>query len=213
MEQEIIYKDYRIKIQPDDNPESPNDWGNEEVFLVYKHRQFTVNREGFDVHSIYEDIVDDMYDEYYVFPVEAYIHSGVSLSLFNGTKQCTFDSSIGGYILVKSKIELLQGIECVTKEMAEERAKALLTDWNLYLSGEVYGYIVEKANVYYQISKQDLEEIINKPHGYINLTEFYNKAEEDHDWVEVDSCWGFYGDPEQSGCIDEAKGIIDYDRK
>lgn len=29
------------------------------------------------------------------------------------------------------------------------------------------------------------------------------------DWDNIDSCWGYYGDPEESGIIEEAKSIID----
>jgi len=32
----------------------------------------------------------------------------------------------------------------------------------------------------------------------------------DADGEDKDSCWGYYGDPEESGCIDEAKGMIDW---
>ena len=88
------YKGYRIRIEPDENPESPDDWGNDDIFLIYHHRQFTIEREGFDVHEIDED-------KYYIFLVEAYIHSGISLRLFTGTKYCKFDSSVSGYVLVR----------------------------------------------------------------------------------------------------------------
>ena len=53
MEEDIYYKGYKIKIRQDEDSESPNDWGDENLFLVYDHRQFTVKREGFNVESIY----------------------------------------------------------------------------------------------------------------------------------------------------------------
>ncbi len=204
MEQEIDYKGYRIKIVQDEGFDSPNDWLNDERFLVFEHKNFNIKREGFEPQDIYDYINGanyPIYKDYYIFQIEAYIHSGVSLRLFNGIKQCQWDSSITGFVLIKK--------EDTTEEQAKEYAERLIETWNQYLSGEVYGYVVEEANVYYQISKQDLTEVINKPHGYINLEEFYVRAEEDHDWGYVDSCYGFYGDPEESGCIDEAKSIID----
>ena len=127
MEQELNYKGYLIKIKQDEGYESTNDWGNEDIFLVYDHRQFYVERAGFAPQSIYHylyaknivesgDDVDDNYkeelesyseyDNFHIFPVEAYIHSGVRLSLFNGIKQCNWDSSVSGYLLAsKSEFE------------------------------------------------------------------------------------------------------------
>ncbi|MCK9545001.1 MAG: hypothetical protein M0R03_23545 [Novosphingobium sp.] len=229
IEQDIDYKGYKIKIRQDEFYESPNDWGDDEVFLVYDHRQFYVERTGFAPQSIYhylyaKDIinsgndVDNSYQEelesyyeyenYFIFPVEAYIHSGVSLSLFTGTKQCRWDSSVSGYILVSRTTQIAaDDYMSVPEDKAKEYAEGLIETWNTYLSGDVWGYIVEKADCYFEISKPDLEEITNKAHGYINLEEFYNRAEEDHIWTEVDSCWGFYG---QDAAINEAKLIIDY---
>jgi adenine specific DNA methylase Mod len=91
MEQDIDYKGYRIKIRQDDSCESPNDWGNEDLFLVYDHRQFYVERKGFGLRSIYEFLHTDekelweghKYHNYWIFPVDAYIHSGVHISLAN----------------------------------------------------------------------------------------------------------------------------------
>jgi hypothetical protein len=220
IEQDIDYKGYKIKIRQDEFYESPNDWGDDEVFLVYDHRQFYVERAGFAPQSIYhylyaKDMVNSgndidgnyqeelesyyEYENFHIFPVEAYIHSGVSLSLFSGTKQCKWDSSVSGYILASKE-------EFEDLETAANYAEGLIETWNQYLSGDVWGYIVEKADCYFEISKPDLEEITNKVHGYINLEEFYNKAEEDHIWTEIDSCWGFYG---QDAAINEAKLIID----
>ena len=213
MRQEIDYKGYKIKIAYDEDCESPDDWGDDERFLVLTHKQFDVQRKGFRPIDIYNHLNNKVgdedfekynnpeYDNYYIFQVEAHIHSGIVLRLFNGRKQCQWDSSVTGFVLIKK--------EDTTEEQAKEYAERLIETWNQYLSGEVYGYVVEEANVYYQISKQDLTEVINKPHGYINLEEFYVRAEEDHDWGYIDSCYGFYGDPEESGCIDEAKRIID----
>lgn len=157
------YKGLYYEIEQDDSAESPDSWGCEEFFLVYDHRQFCVKRKGFNPENIYEylcwqeeqpnaidyelyeeyeDSFSDWnsncpgaYNDYYIFPVYAYIHSGVSLSLGRGSDR--FDTSMRGYILV-DRI-------CPTKEDAEKIAQEIINDWNNYLSGEVYQYkIYEK---------------------------------------------------------------------
>lgn len=215
MEQEIDYKGYKIKIRQQDYPESPKDWDNDEAFLVYNHRNFQVEMEGFNVSDISDYIQslshpNDEYDvkdfgAYYIFPVEACIHSGISLSLFTGTKTCQWDSSVSGYVLVKKTNGYLQGTELVTEYMAKARAEGLLELWNQYLSGEVYGFIIEKPNIVYSITKKKFDTLVFEN----DLANLESEFDVDHDWEQIDSCFGYYGDPEESGCIEEAKSIID----
>ena len=222
MEEDVYYKGYKIKIRQDEFAESP-DWGDENLFLVYDHRQFTVKREGFNPLSIYDwlyaknvvdsnDDIDGNYQEeidsypeinnYWIFPVEAYIHSGVHLSLFSGTKQCMWDSSVSGYILAsKEEFEL--------EETARNASEGLIETWNQYLSGDIWGYIIEKPNEYYTILKTELDSILTADdynNDIILLDSFIKTSELDHNWEEVDSCWGFYG---QEAAINEAKLVID----
>jgi hypothetical protein len=216
MEEDVYYKGYKIKIRQDEFAESPDDWGNEDLFLVYDHRQFTVKREGFNPLSIYnwlyaKNIVDfnddvdgdyqeevDSYPElnsYWIFPVEAYIHSGVYLSLFSGTKQCRWDSSVSGYILASKE-------EFESEEAAKNAAEGLIETWNQYLSGDVCGFIVEKANAIYTISKEKFDRLLFEN----DLSTLESEFDVENEWEEVDSCWGFYG---QDTAIDEAKMVID----
>ena len=136
-----------IKITQDSDPESPDAWGVEDMFLVYDHSQFTVTREGFEPSSIYKylqlcsypetiDLRDDDFDKYWIFPVYAYIHSGVSLSLTH--QGCKWDVSSTGFILVEKPV-------FITEPEATYYAKGLIDAWNQYLSGNVYRFeIIEK---------------------------------------------------------------------
>ena len=196
MEQELDYKGYKIKIRQDEDCESPNDWGDEDLFLVYDHRQFTVKRKGFEPQDIYESGLA-YEEEHWIFPVEAYIHSGVSLSLFSGTKQCRWDSSVSGYVLVSK--EEFKDLETATKA-----AEGLIETWNQYLSGDVWGFIVEKPNTTYSISKEDFDTLITT--GTFTSDNFLKVIDVEDEWEEVDSCWGFYG---QDAAINEAKLVID----
>ena len=217
MEEDIYYKGYKIKIRQDEDSESPNEWGDENLFLVYDHRQFTVKREGFNVESIYHwmyakeivefgDDVDGNYQEemdgytelnnYFIFPVEAYIHSGVSLSLFSGTKHCNWDSSVSGYVLASKE-------EFKDLETATNAAEGLIETWNQYLYGDVYGYIIEEPNTTYSISKAGFEYHLKDG---TTIRDLEKEFDIEDNWEEVDSCWGFYG---QDAAINEAKLVID----
>lgn len=220
MEQEIFYKDYKIKIRQDESSESPDSCGNEELFLVFDHRQFSVKRKGFEPGDIYDYIMslchpDDEFDvedysDYYIYPVEAYIHSGVSLSLFEGTTSSNWDSSVSGYILIKKNYVLefpnIASDQDKT-DKAYELANTLIEEWNQYLSGEVYGYIVEKPDIIYSITKKKFDRLLLEN----DLATLESEFDIDTNWEEIDSCWGFYGDPEDSGLIDDAKSTIDYE--
>ena len=186
------YKGYRIRIEPDENSESPDEWGNDDIFLIYYHREFTIEREGFDVHELYK-----AREEYYIFPVEAYIHSGISLRLFTGTKYCKFDSSVSGYVLVRKV--------AFSEEDSIKVAELLISDWNMYLGVEVYGYIIEKPKTVYSITKEDFDKELLEGTTIRDLESKFSTSTE---WEEVDSCWGYYGDPNGT-CLSEAKEIID----
>lgn len=180
-----------LKIYQDEPHESPNDWGNEDIFLVYDHRQFTVKREGFEPRAIFDHVsyppkpiqgaksADEYaeeleewenekpysYEEYHIFPVYAYIHSGVALSL--GRNKYPFndrwDVSSTGFLLIKK-----EEFPDKTDEYIFSLGEGTIKEWNQYLSGEIYRFdIVEQKEC---TSCHHIEE------------------------KELDSCGGFYGD-------------------
>lgn len=173
MEQTIQYKGYEIEIKQDEDYENPDAWKNNDAFLVYDHRDFYVQRDGFDSLTIFEESWSQnkaTYGGYFVFGVDAYIHSGVSLALRGSIEAHRFpdrrwDVSFKGFALVERQ----KGTW--TKEKAREVATGLIEEWNECLSGNVYGYDIEELG---------------------------------------ESCWGYYGDPEESGCISNAKAIVDH---
>ena len=187
---QIEYKDCKINIYQDEHYKSPNDWQNEDIFLIYEHRQFKVKREGFDPIKIWywldainrknnnykdsdkeeceETLENYDFSEYYVFPVILYSHSG--LSLFLNDKEYPFnsewDTSMRGFVLVKKDL-----FESDAKKMA----KKLINTWNDCLSGNVCGYMIETPD--------------GKEHG---------------------GCWSFYGDNfKENGLLNAAKSDID----
>ena len=129
METKIIYKNYAYEIKQNDFSDYPDDYS-DDMFLIYDHRDFSVKRDGFKPSDIAENPKD--YDDFYIYPVFAYIHSGVSLSLAH--KGDKWDTSMRGYLLA-NKSEF-------NEENARETALNLIERWNMYLSGEVYDVLI-----------------------------------------------------------------------
>lgn len=192
MENEIKYKGYKIKIEPDVCAKSPEEWRDDGLFLVGYHCDFWV--EGPRVyHKLPEGVKRDKDDKghllftkeevielfnngmkhkyYYVFGLEAYIHSGVCLALSHegNFPDRQWDVSQLGAVFVSKK-------EFKRKDKARKAALALLEEWNQYLSGDVWGYVAEDA-----------------------------------EGRHIDSCWGFYGDEGRKDAEQQARDSIDYD--
>lgn len=154
----------------DENAFSPEDHGDDALFLVGYHRDFYVKSRHIsqdqcgdlfrDPDTLDEDereFVCDWKSRYHVFPLEAYIHGGVSLSL--GGEGCfpdrRWDVSLLGCVFVSKD-------EWSDYAKAESAARSLVDEWNCYLSGDVYGCVVET----------------------------YDKKKTQTDY---DCCWGIYG--------------------
>ena len=174
------YKGYEIAIYPDDNPFRPDESGEESLYLVGFHRDFSVGkmREEF-AQTLYNGGKDEegtkdeeavaFLKRYHVFPIEAYIHGGVALSLQNegNFPDRRWDVSLVGLVFVEKKIKR-------TRKAARKSALSLIEEWNDYLSGNVYGYVVRKNG----------------------------------ERVDDASCWGFYGDYKK-WCLTEARSAVD----
>lgn len=134
---------YKIKIEPSEYYDSPDDWGDDKRFLIYDHRYFTIERKGYDPGEIFEFWSDNnetriLYNGFYVFPVFAYINVGVSLSLSRSgwPFSCLWDTSFKGFALIKRE----KGTW--TFDRARKAAKALIEVWNKYLSGDIWSYSI-----------------------------------------------------------------------
>lgn len=93
-----------------------------------------------ELNDHYQRYIDlyNTYGDYHIFPVYAYIHSGVALSLGNSTYPFNdrWDVSCSGFMLVPTNI-------AAEESDAEEVAKGLIREWNMVLRGEVYSYIID----------------------------------------------------------------------
>jgi len=139
---------YTLKyLTRDTEPICPDEYDNDTLFLVFYHRQFNVENKNIkkeDLVQLFRDpesIINNTthyLNDYHVFWVSALIHSNIHLSLASAFAEDPggWDTSLAGAILIKKS-------EYPNKDKAHKAAKWKLDDWNSYLSGDVYGCVME----------------------------------------------------------------------
>ena len=132
----------KLIIKQDTDAQAPNEFDDAEVFLVAGHRQFFVRPPEFAgsgqpaaFHLV--KYIESKADTHWTFPLEAYIHSGVVLALSGegNFPDRQWDVSRCGAVLVAK--------EHWTEDKARTAALGLVETWNQYLSGDVWGVIIE----------------------------------------------------------------------
>lgn len=129
----------KLLIERDEHASSPSEWRDTSLFLVANHRQFYVPVPGEKKLPQYGNEVADRFAKtHHIFGLEAYIHSGVVLALRGegNFPDRMWDVSQLGYVFVSKA-------EWKNKADARKAALALIEEWNQYLSGDVWGYIVQ----------------------------------------------------------------------
>ena len=134
---------YTIQIVQDEDAQSPEDWGDDGIFIVTtRNRYFEVLHDKQDAKACMED--KDLCKKYWVFPVNAYIHSGVALSLgaeypFNDQ----WDSGQIGFVFCAKSEWKYRTRNTKRCSSAQKVAECHIEEWNKYLSGDVWGYIIK----------------------------------------------------------------------
>ena len=128
-----LYRGKKITVWRDDDAQNPDEGKNEDLFLVaWDSRNIYVTRDGMKS----SDDIRGMSKNFHVFTLFVYSHGGVSLSL---ARSCSWDSGACGYVFVKRQGKKNERAE------AEKSARSLIDEWNLYLSGQVYGFTIEDS--------------------------------------------------------------------
>jgi hypothetical protein len=150
------YKGFTIKLVPDPDPEGPEDWTDDEMYILHYHRQFTrfpeklggspAPRTGpayLEWLGEYHYEIPEAEREWYVFPLESYIHGGVVLAFESegNFPDRRWDVSRCGSIVMRRKWYEATG----TKQTPREVAETFLKQWNQLLEGDVWGYEITDA--------------------------------------------------------------------
>lgn len=182
MEIEKTYKkgNKELRVIREESPESPREWDNVGTMVCFHNRynlgdKTNLNQDSFNSwEELKEYLVEELKAEV-ILPLRLYDHSGISISC--GTEypfNDRWDSGCVGFIYV-TKDKLNE--EGINKEDAEKRLKGEVETYDQYLNGDIYGFqLVELTNC---------------------------KCCSHNGEVELDSCWGFYGDnPFENGMSD-----------
>lgn len=129
----INYRGMSIKIYFDESAESPASWDNPDAFLCSDYRDLRVNSESIFAADCRDAINADEWtlNGFHIFPVCIYDHSGIALVL--GVMHGRNFSNGRAFVCVKHN----------DASSAERIAKGVVEEWNMYLSGHVYGFVAE----------------------------------------------------------------------
>ena len=111
------------------------------IFWLNEYSGYTVGDDhGFENPA---ELKDTITDNDYIFPVRAYIHGGIALSLGNSYPfNCQWDSGYIGYAVIRADKVAEFGLKPIDAKKTYENAENELAVYNSYLSGDTYGYSI-----------------------------------------------------------------------
>lgn len=175
----------RVRIEYDNDSGGPGEWDNVGQIAYCSSRETLgterVSRERLD------EISAGIRDGSLIgLPVFAYVHSGATIRC--APFSCPWDSGQSGFVYcTKEKAIAEFGNKILTAKARAQALKCLAGEvetFDQYLTGQVYGFIVERV-----IRDEDGDEV---------------------DTEELDSCWGHYG---LDYCIEQGKYAAEQMRK
>lgn len=189
---------FNYRIEQDTDPQNPRTDFDQIGTMVCWHRRYNLGDEQ-PKQSIEEwlyDLADYKTDEYdlkewpsidqilkrigknhVILPLYLYDHSGITIS--TSPFSCRWDSGKVGFIFIDAETGRKNWGRNWRKK-AEAMLEAEVEEYDQYLTGEVYGYVVEEI----EVDEEGNEEVIDSHY---------------------DSCWGYYG---HEYCENEAKVIV-----
>lgn len=132
----VLKSNRRIVIDYDDCPENPRQWGNYSRLLCVVNRYFSLD-ENLSQGDLMNEHKSALKRGDFVFPLYAYVHSGVSLSI--SPIYCHWDSGQCGVAIVPKE-------NAKTKREAEKIIKNEINVLNDYIEGRVYTVFIQHSD-------------------------------------------------------------------
>ncbi|TMV89804.1 hypothetical protein FGG78_14120 [Thioclava sp. BHET1] len=158
---EEAYQGHTVKIYHDTDAESPRQWSNLGTLICWHRRYRLGDSHQFDGPEAFLRDLAGVSDQSYLsmdqlrdraesksvlLPVFLYDHSGLAMNTIGF--HCPWDSGQVGYVYVTLEAVRTEfGVKRVTKalhEKAEDILRAEIVSYDAYLSGRVYGYVIER---------------------------------------------------------------------
>lgn len=136
---------YIIEMRFEDCPENPREWGYCGCTILHWHSRRDIgderiNTSRYEAENIGELVaeVSEEYDFVYAWPMFAYEHGGIALSLGADVLVCPFDSGVAG--IVGMTADQAKNIGIKDREHAYQLCEAEVREFSAYCNGEVYSY-------------------------------------------------------------------------
>jgi hypothetical protein len=141
-----------------------------------------------DISKAYRDKLWELFEEYYVvLPLFLYDHSGITMR--TSTFSCQWDSGQVGFIYISKEKAKKEYGDCDgdgwdegKQAIAEKILKTQVEVYDQYLTGDVYGLVVDKLEYEFEIPDEEID-----------------IKDDKLPWDHHDSCWGFFGTDENNG--------------
>ena len=179
----IIYKEHNINIFNDDTPETPREWDNLTKMICFHRRYELGDKHDYnnENYSNWNELKNAIVkNENPIIILPLYLYDHSGITISTTPFSCGWDSGQIGFIYISQTEVDLLGCTINENESKSDYKKRLKS--SLLREVKTYDNYITGEVYGYQIEG--------------NLCE--------------DSCWGFYGDYEKSGLLDEAKSSIDY---
>lgn len=142
---------FRVRVVPDDDAESPREWDNIAT-MVLAHNRYNLPREGG-----YEHVIDEAFErggyalaarylsvchDAVVMPVYGYDHGQLTLRV-GDSYACPWDSALAGLVYMPRSLARAE-LGDPSDDKIRDALRAEVQVYDQYLTGDVYGYIVER---------------------------------------------------------------------
>ena len=164
----------KVTIYNDDTMESPRAWDNLGTMICFHNRYDLGDKHSFKGPEDFKQEIKP--DKNLIMPLYLYDHSGITISTSSFNDR--FDSGQVGYIYVSYQ-DIKKEYKNISKAALDTAKKVLLSEvetYDQYLTGEIYSYSIEKADIC--------------------------KCCKHKEFVHIDSCSGFYGLGIDNGMLD-----------
>ncbi len=158
---EETHKGHQIKIHHDPDPESPRDWDNLGTMICRHSRYALGDKHSFDDARDFLIDLCDLSDESelstsrmlelandkaVILPLFLYDHSGLAMNTTGF--HCPWDSGQVGFIYATletiRKEHNVSRVSAILRERVAEYLRCEVSSYDDYLSGNVYGYTIER---------------------------------------------------------------------
>ena len=142
-----------IEIYQDEDPINPRENDNADIMICF-HKRYNLgdkhkyNSDNFNGWSELDKQLIEDYAPVAIKPLYLYDHSGITIS--TNPFSCCWDSGQIGFVLISRETALYEfskkKLTKKLKEWAERYIDASVKEYDQYLTGDVYGYVIKDEN-------------------------------------------------------------------